>query len=195
MSLSRLSRALSRVNPLQVVVVTCVPPVPLSVAATCAPTRCVATLSPHPPLYDYKKRRDRRNTSNDNNLGPTQPRNRRDSRALLRCKPVTYGVGPSLVRHPTARAPPMGPPGRRPLAGNSANKIAVDYGCHPSGTTRMSDDHKMGVVDANLKVHGIGNLFICGGSVFPTSGYANPTLTIVALALRLAKHLSEKALN
>lgn len=62
-------------------------------------------------------------------------------------------------------------------------------GWHPTGATRMSDDPKLGVVDANCKVHDITNLYVAGSSVFPTSGYANPTLTIVALSLRLAEHL------
>jgi choline dehydrogenase-like flavoprotein len=53
----------------------------------------------------------------------------------------------------------------------------------------MHDDPKRGVVDRNNRVHGMGNLFVGDSSVFPTSGYANPTLTIVALALRLADHL------
>lgn len=65
----------------------------------------------------------------------------------------------------------------------------TDTGKHPSGTTRMHDDPKMGVVDKNCQVHGLDNLFIAGSSVFPTAGYANPTLTIVALAARLAEHL------
>lgn len=60
---------------------------------------------------------------------------------------------------------------------------------HHMGTTRMHHDPKQGVVDANCKVHGISNLFIAGSSVFPTSGYSNPTLTIIALSLRLADHV------
>lgn len=60
---------------------------------------------------------------------------------------------------------------------------------HHMGTTRMSDDPKTGVVDRNCRVHGIDNLYIAGSSVFATSGYANPTLTIVALAVRMADHL------
>ena len=63
---------------------------------------------------------------------------------------------------------------------------------HPSGTTRMHDDPTRGVVDKNCQVHGLDNLFIAGSSVFPTVGYANPTLTIVALAVRLAKHLKQQ---
>jgi len=64
---------------------------------------------------------------------------------------------------------------------------------HHMGTTRMSRDPRKGVVDADCKVHGLANLFVAGSSVFPTSGYANPTLTIVALAVRLADHLRELA--
>jgi choline dehydrogenase-like flavoprotein len=63
---------------------------------------------------------------------------------------------------------------------------------HHLGTTRMSDDPKTGVVDANCRVHGVANLYVAGSSVFPTSGYANPTLTIVALALRLGDELRRK---
>ena len=62
-------------------------------------------------------------------------------------------------------------------------------GSHHMGTTRMSDDPSTGVVDKNCKVHGISNLYVAGSSVFTTGGQANPTLTIVALALRLAEHL------
>lgn len=60
---------------------------------------------------------------------------------------------------------------------------------HHLGTTRLHPDPKQGVVDADSRVHGVSNLFVTGGSVFPTGGYINPTLTIVALATRLADHL------
>lgn len=60
---------------------------------------------------------------------------------------------------------------------------------HHMGTTRMHDDPHQGVVDCNCQVHNIANLFIAGSSVFPTGGFANPTLTIVALAIRLADHI------
>lgn len=53
----------------------------------------------------------------------------------------------------------------------------------------MHRDASLGVVDADCRVHGITNLFLAGSSVFPTAGYANPTLTLVALAVRLADHL------
>jgi choline dehydrogenase-like flavoprotein len=56
----------------------------------------------------------------------------------------------------------------------------------------MADDPKRGVVDRNCKVHGVENLYVAGSSVFPTSAASNPTLTIVALALRLAKHIKEE---
>jgi choline dehydrogenase-like flavoprotein len=59
---------------------------------------------------------------------------------------------------------------------------------HHMGTTRMSDDRRRGVVDRNSLVHGIDNLYVTGTSVFPTGGYANPTLTAMALALRVARH-------
>jgi choline dehydrogenase-like flavoprotein len=64
-------------------------------------------------------------------------------------------------------------------------------GWHHMGTTRMHVDPQKGVVDENCKVHGISNLFIAGSSVFPTGGYANPVLTIVALAIRLADHIKQ----
>lgn len=67
-------------------------------------------------------------------------------------------------------------------------------GHHHMGTTRMSADPAKGVVDKNCTVHGIDNLHIAGSSVFPTGGYVNPTLTIVALASRLADHLKSKLL-
>lgn len=57
---------------------------------------------------------------------------------------------------------------------------------HHIGATRMHSDPKQGVVDANCQVHGISNLFIAGSSVFPTGSYVNPTLTAIALAIRLS---------
>jgi choline dehydrogenase-like flavoprotein len=62
-------------------------------------------------------------------------------------------------------------------------------GGHHIGTTRMNRDPKQGVVDEHGRVHGVSNLFVAGSSVFPTAGYANPTLTLLALTLRLADHL------
>lgn len=60
---------------------------------------------------------------------------------------------------------------------------------HHMGTTRMHEDPRQGVVDAQCRVHATRNLHIAGSSVFPTSGIVNPTLTLLALALRLADHL------
>ena len=66
------------------------------------------------------------------------------------------------------------------------------YGSHHMGTTRMSLDPKQGVVDANGRLHELDNLYIAGSSVFPTVGFANPTLTIVALCLRMGDHLEKQ---
>jgi choline dehydrogenase-like flavoprotein len=63
---------------------------------------------------------------------------------------------------------------------------------HHMGTTRMHRDSAKGVVDENCRVHGLANLYVAGSSVFPTGGVANPTLTIVTLALRLADHIKEE---
>jgi len=63
---------------------------------------------------------------------------------------------------------------------------------HHIGTTRMHHDPSLGVVNEDCRVHGVANLYVAGSSVFPTAGAANPTLTIVALALRLADHLKEE---
>jgi len=65
-------------------------------------------------------------------------------------------------------------------------------GFHHMGTTRMSASPRDGVTDAQGRVHGVPNLYVAGSSLFPTSGWANPTLTIVALALRSADHLSAR---
>lgn len=64
-------------------------------------------------------------------------------------------------------------------------------GAHHMGTTRMADDPRRGVVDANCRVHGVENLFVAGSSVFPTGGASNPTLTLLALTLRLSDHLKK----
>jgi choline dehydrogenase-like flavoprotein len=63
------------------------------------------------------------------------------------------------------------------------------YGGHHLGTARMGSDPRTSVVDADCRIHGLKNLYVAGGAVFPTSSQANPTLTIVALAVRLAGQL------
>ena len=65
----------------------------------------------------------------------------------------------------------------------------LDWGNHHMGTTRAHADPKKGVVDANLQVHGVANLFVAGSSVYPTYGAVNPTINLIALALRLVDHL------
>lgn len=64
---------------------------------------------------------------------------------------------------------------------------------HPSGTTRMGNDPGKSVVNRNCCSHDHPNLYMVGGSIFPTMGTANPTLTIAALSLRLAEHLKTLA--
>ena len=63
-------------------------------------------------------------------------------------------------------------------------------GYHHMGTTRMGEDPKTSVTDADGRVHGVGNLWVAGSSLFPTGSWANPTLTIAALALRSADRIS-----
>ncbi len=63
---------------------------------------------------------------------------------------------------------------------------------HAGCTTRMSESPADGVVDRDLKVHGVDNLYVCSNSSFSSLGAVNPTLTLTALSLRLGKHLSEK---
>ena len=65
-------------------------------------------------------------------------------------------------------------------------------GHHHMGTCRMSDDPTHGVVNRDCRVHGFDNLYVAGSAVYPTIGYVNPTLTVVALALRLADHLKTR---
>ena len=79
--------------------------------------------------------------------------------------------------------------GRVGLRVTNFNPYPVRPASHPMGGTRMHADPKQGVVDPNCRVHGIANLYVAGSSVFPTGGFSNPTLTLVALALRLAEHL------
>lgn len=71
----------------------------------------------------------------------------------------------------------------------------ISGGWHHMGTTRMNNDPKKGVVDSNCKIHGIKNLFIAGSSCFPTAGAATPTLSVVAISLRLADHLKKVIKN
>ena len=80
----------------------------------------------------------------------------------------------------------------RPTWRSRAREGGHGYQSHQMGTTRMSADPGSGVTDPDCRVHSIENLYVSGSSVFPTFGFANPTLTIVALAIRLADHLKRK---
>ena len=71
----------------------------------------------------------------------------------------------------------------------SPEDMELDFSMHAMGGLRMTETPETGVVDANCRVHGAQNLYVAGSGVFPTSGMANPTFTIVQLALRLADHL------
>lgn len=76
-----------------------------------------------------------------------------------------------------------------PLLEDNQNFSVTKDASHHMGTTRMGKDSATSVVGENCRVHGTKNLYIAGSSVFPTSGYANPTATITALAIRLADYL------
>lgn len=66
---------------------------------------------------------------------------------------------------------------------------ALPIGGHHLGVARMSSEPRTGVVNADLRLHDVDNVYVAGGAVLPTSSHANPTLTILALSLRLCDHL------
>jgi choline dehydrogenase-like flavoprotein len=78
------------------------------------------------------------------------------------------------------------------MLGDEHPAALLEGNFHHLGATRMHTDPSKGVVDADCRVHGLRNLYIAGSSVFPTYGCSNPTLTVVALALRLADHLRKE---
>ena len=85
------------------------------------------------------------------------------------------------------------------LEGAGIGRVEISTGLRPNpnahhhaGTTRMHADPRWGVVNADACVHGTDNLYVTGGSILCSAGFANPTLTIVALALRLADHLKQR---
>lgn len=99
----------------------------------------------------------------------------------------TYAVGQSILVKELTRlelgkviAPPLTP---------ESIKSLVKGNNHHIGTARMSAAPRDGVVDTNLKVHGIDNLYVSGSAVFPTGGHTVPTMIIVSFAIRLAEHL------
>jgi choline dehydrogenase-like flavoprotein len=79
-----------------------------------------------------------------------------------------------------------------PQALHTALQTAGPVGGHHIGTTRMAADASAGVVDSDCALFDFPNLHVASAAVFPTSSHANPTLTIVAMAVRLAAHLRRK---
>jgi choline dehydrogenase-like flavoprotein len=85
--------------------------------------------------------------------------------------------------------------GRVAIKNNIVDLEGFNYvgdGGHHMGGTRMGTDKNKSVVDNNLKVHDINNLYIGGSSNFVTGGYTNPTLTIIQFSIRLAEKISER---
>ncbi|MCC6407941.1 MAG: GMC family oxidoreductase [Planctomycetes bacterium] len=131
-----------------------------------------------------------------------------ENRVLLGSERDEYGQPETVVRHrPTARDKSsliaLHAALREELAANGFGKLdssleraepwPIDQDAsHHLGTTRMGRDPRRSVVDAELKLHAVPNVWLAGGSVFPTSGSANPTFTITALSIRLAEHLRAK---
>lgn len=74
--------------------------------------------------------------------------------------------------------------------GDPAYRTRCDDSNHHMGGMRMAASPRDGVVDPNLRLHGTNNCYVCSGAVFPTSGFSNPTHTVLALAVRLAEHLN-----
>ncbi len=101
---------------------------------------------------------------------------------------LVAALGRELARLGLGRVEPA-PWLRTPASGWTTDPLISAHpigGYHHIGTTRMSVDPRHGVTDGQTKVHGIDNLYVAGSSLFPTSGWANPTLTIIALAMRTA---------
>jgi choline dehydrogenase-like flavoprotein len=95
---------------------------------------------------------------------------------------TTEVIGRALERSGCARLKPAAPLELKATGG------------HHIGTTRMAADPSRGVVDPDCRLHGVGNLHVASSSVFPTSSYANPTLMVLALTIRLADRLGRSML-
>ena len=100
----------------------------------------------------------------------------RDRRLLAECEQILQDEAARLASTP------------------EPTSLRTGWRYHPAGACRMGFAATDGVVDADCRVFGIDNLFVSGACVFPTSGTSNPTLTVVALTLRLAQHLVERVL-
>lgn len=81
---------------------------------------------------------------------------------------------------------------RAPIEQSVHGHEPVLYSNHHLGTTRMAKDRDSGVVDRDCRVHDLSNLYVIGGSIFPTVSWANPTFTLMALTFRLADHLKSE---
>lgn len=109
-----------------------------------------------------------------------------DGRELLTMRRYTAAVADALLAQGLARVEM-----RSALAsGDPAFASGIIDAVHQMGTARMAGAASEGVVDANLQVFGCSDLYVAGAAVFPSTGFANPTFTALALALRLAEHLS-----
>ena len=131
-----------------------------------------------------------------------------DNRVVLSDDRDVYGERLALVRHDTTEldrrslvevhrilADEVRASGIGVLEGDlaAADPWPIDQDAsHHLGSTRMGVDPATSVVDPDCRIHGVDNVYLAGGSVFPTSGCANPTFTIVALAIRLAERLSRE---
>jgi choline dehydrogenase-like flavoprotein len=105
---------------------------------------------------------------------------------------LRWRIGPEVTRSVLALQERLGATLRASGIGElepGAGEPRYTDASHHMGTTRMSRDPRTGVVDPSCRVHATANLYLAGSSVFPTAGHANPTPTIIALALRLAEHL------
>jgi choline dehydrogenase-like flavoprotein len=79
------------------------------------------------------------------------------------------------------------------MAGDAAAMAAASDSYHQCGGARMAESAQQGVVDRDCKIFGTSNLFVAGAAVFPTSSFANPTFTAMALARRLSRQLLQGA--
>ena len=116
-----------------------------------------------------------------------------DPLAQIQFRPETDHLAPAAVFARALAAAGLG--SIEPVADPSLlpeDLTHKDMVAHAMGATRMSNDPTDGIVDRDCRVHGITNLWIASSSVFPVAGSANPTVTIVSLALRIADRLLER---
>ena len=108
-----------------------------------------------------------------------------DGRELSSMRRFAQEIAEQLLRRGLARIT-LDP---RLVSGDPAFASHIHDAIHQMGATRIGSSRHSGVVDENLKVWDVENLYLAGATVFPSTGFANPTLTAIALALRLARHL------